>query len=878
MELSKSYEAADSESKWYAQWLEHKLFSSQPDDREPFTIVIPPPNVTGELHVGHVLNNTIQDIFIRKARMQGKNACWVPGTDHASIATEARVTAHLKSLGIEKADLSREEFLAHAFAWKEKYGGIILSQLKMMGASCDWDRVNFTMDEHYYKGVIKSFVELYDKGYIYRGTKLINWDPQALTALSDEEVYFKEVNSKLYYVNYLLKDNQNEFLTVATTRPETIFGDTALCVNPEDERYKHLIGKSAYVPIINRQIPIISDDYIEIGFGTGVLKVTPAHDKNDYALGEKHKLRSINILNPNGTLNSEGKHYSGKDRFIVRKEIAKELESLGMLNKTEDIQNSNGYSERTHVVVEQRLSPQWFCDMKKMAGPALEAVDNGSIRLHPAKFANTYRHWMENIRDWCISRQLTWGQQIPAWYLADGQIVVAETAEVALEKAKRLNNNSTISIDDLRRDPDVLDTWFSSWLWPIEVFEGISNPGNADINYYYPTQVLVTAPEIIFFWVARMIMSGYEFLQEKPFEDVYFTGIVRDELGRKYSKSLGNSPDILKLMEKYGADSLRFGILIAAPAGSDTLFKESLCDQGRHFINKIWNALKLIKMWEDGGKIAETGDSAQVEPIRWFENTFQKKLEEIERFYADFNLSEVLTNIYSLIWDDFCGSYLEMIKPYNEDKIAVSTYQATIRFFEELLKLLHPFMPFITEEIWHQLKDRAEIDFCTIAHYPVYSGYDEPYLRESEKITDLIAKVRTMRNEGGISPKVPFKLYIQAENSQPYRDWEKQIRQLINITEVEYNGYNEGNFRRLIIKGDEVIIPFEEEIDVESEIRTLNEELEYTRGFLESVNKKLSNERFVQNAKSEILEKERQKKSDAEEKIKAIEDSLKRLN
>ncbi|MCX6350985.1 MAG: valine--tRNA ligase [Bacteroidetes bacterium] len=874
MELAKTYAPIEVEKKWYGKWMEKNIFHSVPDGRKAFTIVIPPPNVTGILHMGHALNNTIQDLLVRRARMQGFNACWVPGTDHASIATEAKVVAMLKEKGINKNDLTREEFLKYAWEWKEKYGGIILQQLKKLGASCDWDRVAFTMDDDYYKAVIKVFVDLYNKGHIHRGVDMINWDPQAQTALSDEEVNFKEVQSRLHYLKYKIEGTE-ETITIATTRPETILGDTAICVHPNDERYKNLVGKMAIVPLINRAIPIITDEYVDREFGTGALKITPAHDKNDYALGKKHNLATIDIFNANGTLNEAAQLFIGKDRFDARRLIVKQLEAEGFLVKIEDIKNNVGYSERTNAVVEPRLSQQWFCKMKELAKPALENVMNQNIKFHPIKYQNTYRHWMDNIRDWCVSRQLWWGHRIPAYYAPDGTMVVAENIEEALQKLKALTNNQQLTTNNLKQDDDCLDTWFSSWLWPIEVFKGISNPGNAELNYYYPTQVLVTAPEIIFFWVARMIMAGYEYENKLPFENVYFTGIVRDKQGRKMSKSLGNSPDLLELIDTYGADGVRFGILVCSPAGNDLLFDEKLCEQGRNFNNKIWNALRLVKGWEDKVDASlNTDDPA----ISWFENRLRQAIEEINSNIDAFRISEALTITYKLIWDDFCAWYLELVKPKIDGKISKNVYDATIYFFEELMKLLHPFMPFASEEIWQQLQPRTEDEFCAIAPYPIFKTIDENTLSNATKVFDLVVKIRAYRSSNNLSPKEPISLFIKAEDKKIYNIWEAKISKLANIESYSFTDVAIENAEVLIIKTDEIFIPRTMVVNAEEEKIKIEKELEYTRGFLQSVLVKLGNERFVQNAKPELVQNEVAKKEDAEARIRALEESLTRLN
>jgi valyl-tRNA synthetase len=899
LEIAKTYTPSEIEDKWYERWMEKGFFHSEPDDREPFTIVIPPPNVTGVLHLGHALNNTVQDILIRRARMQGKNACWVPGTDHASIATEAKVVAMLRERGIEKKGLSREEFLKYVWEWKEKYGGIILQQLKKLGASCDWERVAFTMDEDYYKAVIKVFIDLHNKGLIYRGTRMVNWDPKAQTALSDEEVNFKEVNSRLFYIQYEIQDSNTpnslgggynsipepsnpkseirnpKSITIATTRPETVLGDTAICVHPEDERYKKLIGKTAIVPLIGRSIPIIADEYVDKEFGTGALKVTPAHDKNDYELGKKHKLQSIDVFNPDGTISAAAQLYTGKDRFEARKLIVKELEEKGHLIKIEDIKNNVGYSERTDVVIEPRLSQQWFLKMKELAAPALQAVESNDIKFHPVKYKNLYRHWMEGIHDWCISRQLWWGQRIPAWYNESGDYVVAATAEEAIKLFQIQNPNTEIS--NIKQDEDVLDTWFSSWLWPEEVFKGVTDPGNAEMAYYYPTQVLVTAPEIIFFWVARMIMAGFEYENSKPFKHVYFTGIVRDKQGRKMSKSLGNSPDMLELIEKFGADSVRFGVLISSPAGNDLLYDEKQVEQGRNFSNKIWNAMRLVKGWEERIDTSASSDEDK-QAIEWFENRYNQVFAEIETYYKDFRVSDILTSIYKLIWDDFCAWYLELIKPSKDDLIAKITFDATIIFFERLMKLLHPFMPFVTEEIWHLLKERGENEFCINSQYPELKAVNNNLTTEAEKIFDLIMKIRAFRSEHNMSPKEAIELHIRSDNPKSYKSWEGKINRMANISSFQYIDMRIEGAKQIVIKSDEIYIPHTKELNIDEEKGRIEKELEYARGFLNSVNIKLSNERFVQNARPELLEKENAKKHDAESKIRALEESLNKLN
>ncbi len=868
MSISKTYEPLEIERKWYSYWLEQKFFASKPNpDKEPYSIVIPPPNVTGVLHMGHMLNNTIQDVLIRKARMEGKEACWVPGTDHASIATEAKVVAMLKEKGINKSDLTREEFLAHAWEWKEKYGGIILEQLKKLGASCDWDRTRFTMEEPLSEAVIGVFVDLYNKGNIYRGIRMVNWDPASQTALSDEEVIFKEVNSKLYYVKYTIEGSEKQ-LIIATTRPETILGDTAICVNPNDERYQHLIGKKAIVPFVNRPIPIIADEYVDIEFGTGCLKVTPAHDLNDYQLGIKHSLPVIDILNPNGTLSEAAQYFVGEDRFIVRKKIAKELEALGLLEKVEDIKNNVGFSERTDAVIEPRISMQWFLKMEDISKPALENVMNDTIQLHPPKFKNMYKSWMENVRDWCISRQLWWGQQIPAYYLPNGEFVVAETKEKALALAQAKNASYTIA--DLRQDEDVLDTWFSSWLWPISVFDGFKDPNNADINYYYPTNALVTAPEILFFCVARMIIAGYEYRGELPFKHVYLTGIVRDKLGRKMSKSLGNSPDPLQLIEKYGADGVRVGMLLSSPAGNDLLYDDKLCEQGRNFNNKIWNAFRLVKGWAIDENLANPNQIA----IEWFEAKYNQALVELEDHFAQFRMSDALMTLYKLVWDDFCSFYLEMIKPGYELPIDAETYKATIHFFEKIVKLAHPFMPFITEEIWHELAERTEKDCIVVAEWPKPSTIDTNLIKNAEQIFEVISGVRNIRNSKQIPPKQSLVLNIKTNNQALYTQFEAIIIKLANIESITFVTEKTEGSVSYVVKSDEFFVPLSGLIDADAEREKLVKELEYTKGFLISVEKKLSNEKFVANAKENVIAAERQKLADAKARIETLEKSL----
>lgn len=876
MDIAAKYSPQQIESKWYNYWMAKGFFRSVPDDREPYTIVIPPPNVTGVLHMGHMLNNTIQDVLIRRARMHGKNACWVPGTDHASIATEAKVVAMLKEKGIEKKDLTREEFLKYAWEWKEKYGGIILEQLKKLGASCDWQRTRFTMEDDLSDAVINVFIDLYKKGHIYRGVRMINWDPKSLTAISDEEVLYKEVNSKLVYVKYKIEGSEKDIITIATTRPETILGDTAVCVHPNDSRYQHLKGKKAIVPIVNRAVPIIFDEYIDMEFGTGALKVTPAHDINDYNLGIKHKLPIIDTLNPDGTISEVAGFYVGQDRFAVRKQIVKDLEALGQIEKIEDIKNKVGFSERTDAVIEPRLSMQWFLKMDKISKPALENVLNGNIKLIPEKFINTYKHWMENVHDWCISRQLWWGQRIPAWYAPDGSFVVAKTAEEAIKEFNVQTPNFKFTINDIKQDEDVLDTWFSSWLWPISVFDGFKNPDNPDIKYYYPTNDLVTAPEILFFWVARMIIAGYEYRNEKPFSNVYLTGIVRDKLGRKMSKSLGNSPDPLELIEKYGADGVRVGMLLCSPAGNDLPFDESLCEQGRNFANKIWNAFRLVKSWEiDDSK---TPSEASKIAVKWFEAKFNEQLEIINDNYSKYRISEALMTTYKLVWDDFCSWYLEIIKPdYIEGKaqaIDRETYDKTIFFFENLLKILHPFMPFITEEIWHLIKQRNENECIIISKWPNIENYDKNILEKFDTLIQLVASVRNFRNQKGISPKEKLEIFQYSHKEVNYSEIDPIAIKLCNLSKYGYTNSKLDGAYTFLIKTMEFFIPLNGNIDKAAEIERLNKELEYNKGFLESVLKKLNNEKFISSAPQKVIEIERKKQADAEAKIKAIKEQL----
>ncbi len=870
MALSKNYNPADTEEKWYRHWQDKGYFHSEPDDRKPYTIVIPPPNVTGVLHMGHTLNETIQDILIRHARMNGKNACWVPGSDHASIATEAKVVALLKEKGILKQDLSRAEFLKHAFEWKDKYGGIIYQQMKKLGCTCDWERVSFTMDDHYYKAVVKTFVTLYNKGLIYRGARMIHWDPEALTALSDEEVEYREVQSKLYYLQYPI-EGTDQHITIATTRPETILGDTAVCVNPNDPRFKKLIGKKALVPLINRPVPIISDDYVDMDFGTGCLKITPAHDINDYNIGLKHGLETIDILNPNGTLSEAAQLYIGEDRFVVRKKIIEELKEKGFFVKEEDIVNKNGFSQRTDAVVEPRISTQWFLKMKAMAGAALEAVEKETIKFHPeGRFINTYRHWLENIKDWCISRQLWWGQRIPAWYDDNGNVYVAETKEEAIEQ---LAVGSQREIQ-LKQDEDVLDTWFSSWLWPMEVFNGITQPDNADFKYYYPTQTLVTGQDIIFFWVARMIMAGMEFKQQKPFEDVYFTGMVRDKKGRKMSKSLGNSPDLLKLIDQFGADAVRFGIMIASPAGNDLLFDEKSLEQGRNFCNKMWNALKLTKLWKtEDNSLNASGQFA----INWFENKLAETQAQIQDHIESYHLSEALKMLYSLIWNDFCSWYLEWIKPLPGETINNTVYNKTQEFFEQLLTLLHPFMPFVTEEIFHQLNNRAEGEDLIVQQTKPAAAVDKKPLELGELARKTITAIRDTRNKNGIKNKDAIHIHIQTAQKKDYNAFETILKRQGNIDSLKFTGQPIENCIAVLVDKDTLYIEVPENLNSSGQKDKLLKDLAHQEKFLSSVNRKLSNEKFVHNARPELVARERQKQADAEARIKALRENLEHM-
>ena len=867
-ELATKYNPADVEEKWYAYWLKNGLFKSKPDGREPYTVVIPPPNVTGILHMGHMLNNTIQDILVRRARMEGKNACWVPGTDHASIATEAKVVNKLAAQGIKKSDLSREEFLKYAWEWKEEHGGIILKQLQKLGASCDWDRTAFTMDEIRSESVLKVFVDLYNKGLIYRGVRMVNWDPKALTALSDEEVIYKDEHSKLYYLRYFI-EGEDKYIIVATTRPETILGDTAVCVNPNDPRYSFLKGKKVIIPLVNRVVPIIMDDYVDIEFGTGCLKVTPAHDVNDYMLGEKYNLPSIDIFNDNGTISEAGGLYVGMDRFDVRKQIAKDLQEAGLLEKVEDYDNKVGYSERTNVVIEPKLSMQWFVKMDKLAAPALDAVMKDEIKFHPDKFKNIYRHWMENIKDWCISRQLWRGHRIPAYYLPQGGFVVAATPEEALKLAREKSGKADLQMSDLRQDEDCLDTWFSSWLWPISLFDGINNPGNEEINYYYPTTDLVTAPDIIFFWVARMIMAGYEYEHKLPFRNVYFTGIVRDKIGRKMSKSLGNSPDALELIKTYGADGVRMGLMLAAPAGNDILYDDALCEQGRNFNNKIWNAFRLVKGWNVDETLPQPQTAAIA--VEWFDAQLNRTLEEVKDLFGKYRLSEALMAIYKLFWDEFSSWYLEMVKPAYQQPIDRKTYDATLRYFDALLRMLHPFMPFITEELWQHLYDRKEGESIMTARMPEPQPVDMEIINRFETTKLVVAGIRTIRLQKGISNKEQLTLQIIGAHDHSNDCILTKMTNLATIETIEEKDPAVASFR---VHATEYAIPMSNAIDVEAELKKLEAELKYAQGFLKTVMGKLGNERFVQNAPEAVVAMERKKKADAEEKIKSLEESI----
>ena len=869
MELSAKYEPQEIEKKWYDYWTEHKFFHSEPDNREPYVVVIPPPNVTGILHMGHMLNNTIQDILVRRARMTGKNAIWVPGTDHASIATEAKVVNKLAQQGIKKTDLSREEFLKHAWDWTHEHGGIILQQLRKLGASCDWDRTAFTMDEKRSQSVIKVFCDLYEKGLIYRGVRMVNWDPQAKTALSDEEVVYKEQNGKLYYLRYKI-EGEDGYAIVATTRPETIMGDTAMCINPNDPKNTHLKGKKVIVPLVNRVIPVIEDEYVDIEFGTGCLKVTPAHDVNDYMLGEKYNLESIDIFNDDGTLSEAAGLYIGMDRFAVRKQIEIDLQNAGLLEKVENYTNKVGYSERTNVAIEPKLSMQWFLKMQDLAKPALDAVMNDDIKFYPAKYKNTYRHWMENLKDWCISRQLWWGHQIPAYFLPKGGYVVAETPEQALEKAKAKTGDNNLTMNDLRQDSDCLDTWFSSWLWPISLFDGINNPDNEEIKYYYPTSDLVTAPDIIFFWVARMIMAGYEYKGQMPFKNVYFTGIVRDKIGRKMSKSLGNSPDPIELMDKYGTDGVRMGMMLSAPAGNDILFDEALCEQGRNFNNKIWNALRLVKGWN----VADIEQPAEAKvAVDWFNSKLSETINELNEDFSKYRISEALMRVYKLFWDEFSAWYLELIKPAYGQPIDRATYDATIGFFEKLVLLLHPFMPFITEEIWQSIAERKEGESIVVAAMPKAMPIDSDLLAGFEKTKEVVANIRTVRKEKNIPQKEKLAMSV-IKHEKYYDNLDCVIMKLCNMEKIDTVTEKLPMAAGFIVNKNEYFIPVGNLINKDEELKKLREELAYTESFLESVMKKLSNENFVSHAPAAVIEKERKKQSDSETKIKILKEQI----
>ncbi|RGR53992.1 valine--tRNA ligase [Phocaeicola plebeius] len=887
MELASKYNPADVEGKWYQYWLDHKLFSSKPDGREPYTVVIPPPNVTGVLHMGHMLNNTIQDILVRRARMMGKNACWVPGTDHASIATEAKVVNRLAQQGIKKTDLTREEFLKHAWAWTEEHGGIILKQLRKLGASCDWDRTAFTMDETRSKSVIKVFVDLYNKGLIYRGVRMVNWDPKALTALSDEEVIYKEEHSKLYYLRYYVADDDmsgetgaegeivhrdaqgRRYAVVATTRPETIMGDTAMCINPADPKNQWLKGKKVIVPLVGRVIPVIEDSYVDIEFGTGCLKVTPAHDVNDYMLGEKYNLPSIDIFNDNGTLSEAAGLYVGMDRFDVRAQIEKDLDAAGLLEKVEAYTNKVGFSERTNVAIEPKLSMQWFLKMQHFADMALPPVMNDELKFYPAKYKNTYRNWLENIKDWCISRQLWWGHRIPAYYLPKGGFVVAETPEQALDLAKEKTGDANLKMEDLRQEDDCLDTWFSSWLWPISLFDGINNPGNEEIKYYYPTADLVTGPDIIFFWVARMIMAGYEYMGDMPFRNVYFTGIVRDKIGRKMSKSLGNSPDPLELIEQFGADGVRMGMMLAAPAGNDILFDEALCEQGRNFNNKIWNAFRLVKGWQVAD--IEQPEYAKL-ATEWFDSMLAKTAEEVNDLFGKYRLSEALMAVYKLFWDEFSSWYLEMVKPAYGQPIDKVTYEKTLAFFETLLKLLHPFMPFITEELWQHIYDRQPGESIMTQTLVKDMPYNEALIAQFEAVKEVISGIRTIRLQKNIAQKEALALEVTGEN--PVAGFGSVIAKLCNLSEIKQVETKSEGAAAFMVGTTEYAVPLGNLINVEEELKKLEADLKYQEGFLQSVMKKLSNEKFVSKAPANVIEMERKKQADAETKIAALKESI----
>lgn len=871
MSIAKTYNPKEAEDKWYSYWMENGFFRSTPDEREPYTIVMPPPNVTGVLHMGHMLNNTIQDVLIRRARMQGKNACWVPGTDHASIATEAKVVAMLKEQGIDKKSLSREDFLKHAWEWKEKYGGIILKQLEKLGASCDWERTKFTMDADLSESVIDTFIKFYKEGYIYRGVRMVNWDPQGKTALSDEEVIRREVNQKLYYIRYKIKDS-NEFIIIATTRPETIMADAAICINPNDERYTHLKGKTVIIPLINREIPIIEDEYVDIEFGTGCLKVTPAHDLNDYALGQKHNLEIIDLLNDDGTLNAHAQILVGEDRFIARKKIAKLLEEVDQIEKIEDYKSQVGFSERTDAVIEPKLSMQWWCKMEKLAQPALDYVIGGDVNLIPDKFTSSYKHWMENVKDWCISRQLWWGQRIPAWYNDKNEWVVAKTEAEAIIEFEAQGK----VVSNIRQEEDVLDTWFSSGLWPMSVFDGVRNPENEEFNYYYPTNDLVTAPEILFFWVARMMIMGHAYTGKAPFKNVYLTGIVRDKLGRKMSKSLGNSPDPIELMAQYGTDGVRVGMLLSSPAGNDLMFDVSYCEQGRNFANKIWNAFRLVKGWEVTNTPAT---EAQKTAAKWFESKFNATLIEIEDHFNHYRLSDALMSTYKLIWDDFCAWYLELVKPAYQAPIETEAFEVVKGFFKRILTLVHPFMPFLSEELWHdELFGQRDVKDCIIvAEYPTVGDIDQKIIKEFTFVQQIISEVRNIRNTKQISPKIALPLAINATEID-FTNYQESIIKLANIEQLTFVKEKVVGAVSFLAGKEECYVALEENIDVDAERERITKEIDYLKGFLFSVDKKLSNERFVQNAKPEIIQNEQNKKADAESKMKILAESLASLS
>jgi len=875
MEIPSKYDPSKTEDKWYEYWLKQGFFKSVPDDREPYTIVIPPPNVTGVLHMGHMLNNTIQDILVRRARMKGKNALWVPGTDHASIATEARVVKKLREKGIEKSDIGREEFLQHAWDWKEKHGGIILEQLKKLGASCDWERTKFTMDEDMSESVIRVFVDLFNKGYIYRGMRMVNWDPRAQTAVSDEEVVYKEVQSKLFYINYPV-EGTSDFVTIATTRPETILGDTAVCVHPDDDRYKHLIGKKVVVPLINRSVPMITDSYVDREFGTGALKITPAHDENDYQIGMKHNLESINIFNDNGTLNANAILYVGKDRFEVRKLIVEDLKQNGFILKIEDYINKVGYSERTDAVIEPKLSMQWFLKMEDLSKPALESVMNDEVKLVPAKFKNTYRHWMENVHDWCLSRQLWWGHRIPAWYLpGSNQFVVAASEEEALILAREKTGNPDLSLKEIHQEEDVLDTWFSSWLWPISVFDGIRHPENPDFKYYYPTSDLVTAPEILFFWVARMIIAGFEYGKGIPFNHVYLTGIVRDKKGQKMSKSLGNSPDPIELMKQYGADGVRVGMLLCSPAGGDLLFDKSLTEQGRNFGNKIWNAFRLLNSWEIDENLVQP-DASEI-AAKWFRQKLNWSITLLEDQFSKYRLSEALMNLYKLFWDEFASWYLEIIKPPYQVAIDRKTFQECFGFFDELMKLLHPFIPFITEEIWHRMEPRKESESIMNQKLPVGGNYEQVFLDRFEKTKEIISAVRTIRKGNQISFKERLELIVLEKEATFDLRFGPVTQKLANLSHIKCIEEKPENAIAFIVKQTQFYVPVSASLNIEEELVKLAKDLKYQKGFLSEVEKKLNNAGFIQNAPENVVQIEYEKKSDAEAKIKALESRIKSL-